>query len=175
MLTFRPFDEESSNEIRSWFSDPETKRWLGDESWVDMELEQQKDSIGTEFRGVKTLARYGWVVYENDNPIGYIDAGIGDKYVKYGGEDQNGPIYLEIEDVLSSGIAFLVNPSERGRGIAAKMIKNLIERPVYKDVSIFEAGVEPENIGSIKVLEKAGFISDYIKDFEGMYYFLLRR
>jgi ribosomal protein S18 acetylase RimI-like enzyme len=140
-----------------------------------MELRQQKDSIGTEFRGVKMLARYGWVVYENDNPVGYIDAGIGDKYVKYGGDDQNGPIYLEIENVLSSGIAFLVNPSERGRGIGVEMIKTLIERPEYKDVRIFEAGVEPENTGSIRALEKAGFRSNYIKDFEGVYYFLLRR
>ena len=56
-LTFKPFNKETTEDIRPWFSDPDTKKWLGDSSWVDMELKQQSESIGTEFRGSKTIAR----------------------------------------------------------------------------------------------------------------------
>ena len=91
-LTFKPFNKETAEDIRPWFSDPDTQKWLGDSSWVDMELKQQSESIGTEFRGSKTIARYAWVVYDDDKAVGYIDGGIGNRYVKYGGEVDGKPV-----------------------------------------------------------------------------------
>ena len=175
MLTFKPFTKETAEAIRPWFTDSDTKKWLGDSSWVDDELTQQTESIGTVFRGAKTLARYAWVVYDEDKVVGYIDGGVGDRYVKYGGEKDGEPIYLETEDKLTCGIAFAVDPEKRGKGYGTVMIKRLVERPEFEEVKIFLAGVKPENIGSIKALEKAGFTSDYEKDFEGMIYFFYRK
>ena len=174
-LTFKPFNKETAEDIRPWFSDPDTQKWLGDSSWVDMELKQQSESIGTEFRGSKTIARYAWVVYDDDKAVGYIDGDIGNRYVKYGGEVDGKPVYLEVEDKLTSGIAFAISPDERGKGYASQMITQLLARTEFEKVEIFLAGVEPENVGSIKALEKAGFKSDHKPDFEGMYYFFLRR
>lgn len=174
-LKFVKFDMTTADVIRPWFDDADTKKRLGDRSWVDMELEQQRLSIGKEFRGSITLARYGWVIYDHDKPVGYIDAGVGDKYVIYGGMDGDKPVYLRSENIKSSGLAFVVNPSERGKGYAAQMISQLIGRPEYKEVGIFIAGVETDNVGSQRALENAGFKSDYKLDFEDMYYFTLRK
>ena len=174
-LSFKPFNKETAEGIRPWFNDPDTKKWLGDSSWVDMELKQQSESIGTEFRGAKTIARYGWVVYDDDKAIGYIDGGISNRYVKYGGEVNGKPVYLEVEDKLTSAISYAICPDERRKGYASQLINQLLTRPELEQVEIFLAGVEPENIGSIKALEKAGFKSDHKPDFEDMYYFFLRR
>ena len=91
------------------------------------------------------------------------------------GEVDGKPVYLEVEDKLTSGIAYAVSPDERGKGYASQMITQLLARTEFEKVEIFLAGVEPENVGSIKALEKAGFKSDHKPDFEGMYYFFLRR
>ena len=115
-LVLKEFNEVQAEAIRTWFDDKETRKWLGDRSWLDMELKQQKESIGKEFRGAKTIARYGWVAYDDDKAVGYIDADISDRYVEYGGQKDGNPIYLNIEDELTSGLAYVVNPLERSKG-----------------------------------------------------------
>jgi hypothetical protein len=56
------------------------------------------------------------------------------------------------------------------------MITALVNDPNLSHVRIFEAGVEPENVASIRCLTAAGFATyTELPDFEGMLYFLFRR
>ncbi|MEM7366550.1 MAG: hypothetical protein AAF525_21250 [Pseudomonadota bacterium] len=50
-----------------------------------------------------------------------------------------------------------------------------MSRREFESVALFVAGVEPDNIGSIKSLLRAGFETNGEPDFEGMLYFLKRR
>ncbi len=174
-LQLKVLDETQAEIIRPWFNDELTKKWLGDKSWVDNISRLQNEPTGTEFRGSKKLAYFAFVAYYDDKAVGFIDGGISDRWVKYGGEKDGNPIYLDTVDKPTSGISFVVDPAVRGHGYATAMLKALTERPEYNAVKIFEAGVDPENTGSIKALEAAGFTSDYQTDFEGMIYFFLNR
>jgi RimJ/RimL family protein N-acetyltransferase len=54
------------------------------------------------------------------------------------------------------------------------MIRALVARPELSEVGLFEAGVEPENIASIRCLLAAGFQPHSNEpDYEGMLYFML--
>lgn len=174
-LELRPFDTQAAEIIRPWFTDPLTQKWLGDEKWIDNIFRLQHEPQGAEFRGQQRIAYHAFIAYDGEKPVGFIDGGITDKWVKYGGEQDGVPIYLEVIDELTTPICFVTNPTERGKGYATAMIKRLVKRPEYTKIKIFEAGVNPDNPGSIKALEAAGFVSDYVPDFEGMYYFLLHR
>src|SRR5699024_9351850 len=67
-----------------------------------------------------------------------------------------------------------VNPSERGRGLATKMLRELLERSACKDVTFVEATVSPSNKpsqslfkGLAEKLDTNCNVSDYFssKDF----------
>jgi RimJ/RimL family protein N-acetyltransferase len=174
-ITLKPFTKEMVSIIEPWFDDPETKKWLGDRKWIDNIFRMLNEPVGSEFRGQHKIAAYAFLVCDKDKPVGFIDSEISDRWVQYGGEKDGKPVYLNIEEKLTAGMAFVVNPAERGKGYAVSIIKALIVLPEFKEVKIFEAGAEPDNIASQKVLEAAGFTSDYKPDFEDMYYFFYRK
>jgi RimJ/RimL family protein N-acetyltransferase len=174
-LTLKPFDKQQAKIVEPWFDDSDTRRRLGDRSWLDNVLRLLKEPPGTEFRGEHRISFHAFVAYDGDEPVGYVDGGITDRWVHYGGESDEGPIYLDTDEKISAGITFATNPIHRKKGYAEVMIRALIQRSEFKEVKIFGAGVEPDNIGSIKALEAAGFKSDYKPDFEDMLYFFYRR
>jgi RimJ/RimL family protein N-acetyltransferase len=56
------------------------------------------------------------------------------------------------------------------------MIRALVARPELWEVRLLEAGVEPENIASIRCLLAAGFQPHKTEpDYEAMLYFMLLR
>jgi len=174
-IHLKPFDKQQAEIIAPWFDDPETSKWLGGRDWIKNIFRLLSEPVGTEFRGAHRLACYAYVAYGGQSPIGFIDASVTDKYVEYGGESDGQPIYLSSEDKITCAISFAVNPTERQKGYGTAILHALIDQPELKNVKIFEAGVEPENTGSIRTLEATGFTSNYESDFEGMYYFFLRR
>jgi RimJ/RimL family protein N-acetyltransferase len=93
------------------------------------------------------LKRYLWVVSESEKQIGFFD--------------------FERESSEIGYPAFYVRPEFRGRGIGLIILKEAIDMPELKTVSLLEAGVEAENSASIKTLEKAGFKYAYT-DEDGM-------
>lgn len=174
-LTLQPFEKSQVKTIEPWFHDPETTKWLGDTTWIQNVFRLQNEAVGTEFRGTKKLAYFPFVAYDGDRPVGYIDGGIGDRYARYEREKDGHESLHDIENVHSMAISYVVDPTQRGKGYGVAVIHTLLARPELESVKIFFAGVEPKNTASIKMLEKAGFTSDYQPDFEGMIYFLLRR
>jgi RimJ/RimL family protein N-acetyltransferase len=174
-LIFKVFNEQQAEVIKPWFDDPDTQKWLGGRKWVDNIFRMLDEPVGAEFRGEKKISAYAYVVYDGNEPVGFIDGEITDKWVHYGGESDGEPIYLGEIEGPALGIAFVVNAKHRSKGYGTEIIKTLIKRPEFMKVKVFGAGVEPDNIGSIKTLEVAGFKSDYTPDFEDMLYFFYRR
>ena len=105
-------------------------------------------------------------------PLGYVDCGTFDRCAVYGGEGPGGPIVTEAVEVVTGSIAFAVDPDQRRGGLGWAVIQALMLRSELARVQLFEAGVEPENVGSRRCLEAAGFrLRSDQPDFDGMLYY----
>ncbi|MCA9348922.1 GNAT family N-acetyltransferase [Candidatus Saccharibacteria bacterium] len=171
MIELRPYQSEDLAKISNWYSDSQTRKWLGDKTWLDNVERLLSEPVGTEFRGAKRISYHPYIVTEDEKAVGFIDAGISDKYVVWGIDASGEQGVLSAEDVLTAGITFMVDPAQRGKGLAAKMLRNLLDMPELANVVVFEAGVEPDNQASVKSLMKAGFEPEGEVDFEGMQYY----
>lgn len=172
-VNLSPFTRAQLAIVTPWFRDPETRRFLGGPQWPAMMLTLDAVVVGKEFRGAVQTGAHRYVARAAGRPVGYIDCGTFDRYTVYGGESPDGPIITEQIDVTTGAIAFVVDPNLRRRGFARAMITALIRRPELRSIELFEAGVEPDNLGSRKCLEAAGFRLRSVQvDFEGMLYYL---
>jgi hypothetical protein len=68
-----------------WFEDPETSRWLGDGDWLRL-MVAMTDLPLIEFRGANETERFGWLAWNGDEPIGYLDCGTYDRWTTWDGE-----------------------------------------------------------------------------------------
>jgi RimJ/RimL family protein N-acetyltransferase len=171
MITLRPLRRADLSVLTPWFEDPGTQRYLGGPGWPAAMLAHGDRSVGTTFRGARQIGAHRYLALAGDAPIGYIDCGTFDRCTVYGGEGPDGPIVLETIDAVTGSIAFVIDPAQRRRGLATRMIRALTQHPDLGAVVVFEAGVEPENLGSRSALEAAGFrLRSPVPDCEGMLY-----
>jgi RimJ/RimL family protein N-acetyltransferase len=134
--------------IEPWFDDSDTERYLGRREWAQRELDLVVTSPGTKFRGRLVTARYAWVVHLTGRPVAFV--------------------VVELYDDASAGIAFVVAPSERGRGVCRGMLSALDHRPELKGVKIFAGATEPGNLPARRAVQAAGFAVARLPDDEGM-------
>ncbi len=79
-------------------------------------------------------------------------------------------------DEPSAAIAFVVDPARRGCGYANAMITRLVAQPELDEITLFGAGVEPDNVASVRTLAGAGFHPLGTEpDCEGIIYFVWQR
>jgi RimJ/RimL family protein N-acetyltransferase len=162
--------------VEPWFEDSETSRYLGGRDWPGRMLDLDGQVIGTEFRGATQTGAFRFLASHEGRPVGMIDCGVFDRWVEWGGEDASGPIIGDSLEVTTGSIAFVTDPTQRGQGLGRSMIGSLVSWSELSDVRIFEAGVEPENVPSIRCLSAAGFqLHRGEPDYEGMLYYLLKR
>lgn len=158
--------------IRPWFEDPDTHRFLGGVDWPAAMLDHRIRAIGTTFRGATQTGSHHYLALAADTPIGYIDCGTFDRLTVYGGEGPEGPIITETVEASTGSIAFVIDPARRRQGLATAMIRALTRHPDLEHVEVFEAGVEPDNLGSRGALEAAWFHAHCTEpDYEGMLYY----
>jgi L-amino acid N-acyltransferase YncA len=70
----------------------------------------------------------------------------------------------------------VVDPAFRRHGYGRQILETLFEAPEVADVEFFGAGVDSDNVASIRCLKAAGFVQENEEpDFEGIVYFLRRR
>ncbi len=161
--------------MEPWFRSPDTRRFLGGPEWPAMMLGLDARIVGEEFRGATQTGSFRYIA-DSDGPCGYIDCGTFDRCTVCTGLGADGPIITETIEVATGSIAFAVDPDRRRRGLGRAMIGALMRRPELRQVELFEAGVEPENIASRRCLEAAGFrLRSDRPDFEGMLYYRARR
>lgn len=160
--------------VESWFDDPETQRWLGGPSWLQMSM-ALLDAPLRKFRGARETRRHRFVAWDGECPVGYIDCGTYDGWATWDGSTGGRGVTAVIK-VPSAAIAYVVNPMLRRRGYGVEMIHALTRQPELENVGLFGAGVEPQNLASIRCLRSAGFSPlDSVPDWEGIVYYVRQR
>jgi RimJ/RimL family protein N-acetyltransferase len=169
-VQLRPFESDQLPLVESWFNDADSQRWLGGPRWPQQMLDLLKRPLG-EFRGAVETGRYRWLAWEHDRAVGYIDCGTHDRWTTWeGGSSGRGVISTIL--VPAASITYVVDPALRRRGYCVAMITELMALSDLTHIELFGAGVEPENIGSVRGLLRAGFqVLDPMPDWEGIVYY----
>jgi RimJ/RimL family protein N-acetyltransferase len=172
-VDLRPFDRDHLPLVDSWFQDPETQRWLGGPDWPRMMLDLS-DALFGEFRGAQETGCYRFLAWDKDVPVGYVDCGTFDRWTTWeGGAEGRGVV--GVIDEPSGAIAYVIDPAQRRKGYGAEMILALIGMDALDNVTLFAAGIEPENTASVRCLLSAGFRPlDPVRDWEGIVYYARR-
>ena len=143
--------------IVGWFQDPDMSRFLGGPDWQAAMLANAQRAVGKNFRGARQTAADHFLALADGVPLGYVDCGTFDRCAIYGGESQDGPIILETIEAITGAITFTIDSARRREGLGTLMIGALIDHPGLNTVELFEAGVEPQNHASRRMLAAAGF------------------
>jgi len=169
-LRLRPFERRHLPLVEPWFTEPDTRRWLGGPQWPRQVLDLAGRPLG-EFRGALETGRYCWLAWDRGSPVGYIDCGTTDRWTTWeGGPSGRGVISAIL--VPSGGISYVVDPALRRRGYGTAMITAVTAMPELAHIALFAAGVEPANAASAGCLLKAGFRPlDPEPDWEGIIYY----
>jgi len=147
-LEFVPLDRMLIQEVEPWFDDVETQRYLGDRSWIRRELDLVATQPGTEFRGRTIKSRLAWVVRTHATSVAFV--------------------VVERYSDASAGLAFVVAPTHRGRGLGRAMLLALDSRPELAGVARLIGGIEPDNVRARRMVESAGFTVAETPDHEGI-------
>jgi RimJ/RimL family protein N-acetyltransferase len=166
-VDLRPLAEADLLLIEPWFSDADTRRYLGGPEWPAEMLRLAGRAAGAEFRGATQTGALRYLARIEDVPVGYIDCGTFDRCAVW-----DGTKVVDALDVPTAALAFAVDPQRRRQGIGAGMINALTRHADLRGVELFEAGVEPDNLASQRCLQNAGFTRRSEQpDFEGMLYY----
>ncbi len=123
-----------------------------------------------EFRGANETGRFRWLAWHDATPVGYIDCGTADRWTTWEGGPHGRGVVATIP-VPAGSIAYVVDPARRRRGYATRMIEALMSLPDLRQIELFAAGLEPDNVGSVACLQAAGFEPlDPRPDWEGIVY-----
>ncbi len=173
-MDLRPFVSDQLCLVEPWFKDAETQQWLGGPDWPRMSLELADAPFG-EFRGARETGRHRFLAWDGNAPVGYIDCGTFDRWTTWQG-GPSGRGVVGVIDEPSGAIAYVTDPALRRRGYGVDMMLSLMEVPDLEHVSLFAAGIEPENTASVRCLRTAGFRPlDPASDWEGIVYYARRR
>jgi RimJ/RimL family protein N-acetyltransferase len=135
-LVLVAFTAEALQVVEPWFDDPETQQWLGGRKWPAMVLRLAKDPPA-EHGGNPTTGREAFLAIEDGSPVALLD--------------------VETYQDGTAGFAFVVAPSQRGRGVCRQAILALVTQVAIAGGHELSAGVEPGNVASIRCLEAASF------------------
>lgn len=151
-MTFRKLSQTNIKEIQTFFSDELTQKFVGDENWINSALERPSIAIGKNFKFAKVLDRFGLVVYDNQQAIGYVEMELYDRRLR----DHENDLYEK--DGKTANFVYVIDPNQRGKGYGGKLIENLINK--FQDIKIWIASTDFGNDVSEYILKKAGFILD---------------
>lgn len=171
-----PFEASHLPVVQPWFDHPEVEQRLGGRDWPARELALVSQTPGTEYRGAFVTGRFNWVAFDGEDVVGLIGGETYNRWTSYGGEGPDGSIVLDSIELPAMELAFVVDPTQWGRGYCKAMLDAVLVRPEVADVRVFGGGVEPDNVACILCLKRAGFVrlSDE-QDWEGMLNFILTR
>ena len=136
-LSYRPIDASLVEVMRPWYEDAETQRFLHGPEDLDTVLDLIEKMPGSELRGSIVTFRQEWVFFDGDEPVGACG--------------------VETYDHTRTSVSIVVAPTHRSKGVGTAMLLLIPSTPGLEHTTVLEGGVEPENLASIRVLEKAGF------------------
>ena len=174
MLRLRPFRQRQLPLTDRWFADADTQRWLGGPGWPGLILDLHKRPLG-EYRGAVETGRYSWLAWDGDTAVGYVGCDTYDRCTTWDGSP-DGRGVVKTLPVPTANLSYVVDPALRRQGYGTSIIAALMASSQITHVSLFVAGVEPANTGSISCLLKNGFQPlDPAPDWEGTVYYARER
>lgn len=174
MLRLRPFRQRQLPLTDRWFADADTRRWLGGPGWPGLILDLRKRPLG-EYRGAVETGRYSWLAWDGDTAVGYVGCDTYDRCTTWDGSP-DGRGVVKTLPVPTANLSYVVDPALRREGYGTSIIAALMASSQITHVSLFVAGVEPANTGSISCLLKNGFQPlDPAPDWEGTVYYARER
>lgn len=173
-MALTPLTEAGAQRIEHWFDDPEVNARLGGRFWIHRELMLIGQRPGTYFRGATVLRSYGWIGTDPDGvPVAFIGGDVYDRWVRYHGEDVDGPILSDADERPAMGLGYVVDPERWRHGYGRAAIEAVLRHPDVADVEIFFCGIDADNLASRNCAAAAGFSCPITEpDFEGMLYYL---
>lgn len=162
--------------IQPWYEHPEVRRWLGGPEWPARELTLLGTGLGETFRGRRVLRDHSWIVLDaQGRAVAHIGGEVYDRWCRYA-EGPDGPVVTDVEPGPAMGLAYVVDPGRWRRGLGRAALTAVVNAPEVEDVVVFGAGIEPDNVASVRCAVAAGFRPERAEpDWEGMVYHLLRR
>jgi L-amino acid N-acyltransferase YncA len=144
-VVLRELTEADLAAVEGWFTESETRKWLGDEAWPRRLIRL----------AARSADRFAYAAVRHGVVVGIADA------ERYGDG--------------RAAVALVVAPEHRGVGIGTAMASALPERPELASVVEFFGGVEAGNAASGALVTGAGFeqVTDE-PDVEGFTYYALR-
>jgi RimJ/RimL family protein N-acetyltransferase len=128
-----------------------------------------------EYRGAVETGRFRWLAWEQDRAVGYIDCGTYDRWTTWEGGPSGRGVVATIP-VPAASVTYVVDPELRSLGYCPAMVTAMMGMAELAHVELFGAGIEPDNIASVRCLRKTGFsVEDPEPDWEGFVYYLIRR
>ena len=144
-LAAHRFGSGDLTQLRPWFEDAETTRWLGDSDYPRRLLELTAES-----------GRWAFVVTEHGEPVALVD------------------VEQDEQDAHSAALAIAVAPAKRGTGIGRRAINAIAERPELAAVKELVGEVEAGNIAAEKCVLAAGFSREGTASESGFTRYVLR-
>jgi RimJ/RimL family protein N-acetyltransferase len=162
--------------VQPWFRHPEVRHRLGGPEWPARELTQMGTGLGEMFRGRRVLRSHSWVALDGaGTAVAHLGGEVYDRWCRYH-DGPDGPVITDVEPGPAMGLAYVVDPGRWRAGFGRAALTALVAAPEVADVVIFAAGIEPDNVASVRCAESAGFVPDGAgPDWEGIAHYLLRR
>lgn len=138
----------------AWFEDIETQRWLGGIEWPKIALRMAAE-YPNEHTECEVAGRFVFLAWNEEKPVGLVDT----EQYKDG----------------TAGLALVIDPSKRRRGLGSEIIQAVARRPEIARTRKLRVGIEPDNRAGVRCFERAGFMPEPEEpDEEGFVYFMRR-
>ncbi len=145
-FTFKKISENDIPLLINWFNQPHVQRW-----WPTPEKEELIEKFLTRIRSKNT---FGYIVYLDNHPIGYIQY----YYIDYN-EEKTGMWLPKLPENTVGTDQFIGDPDYIGKGYGQRFITAFIKylQTIEPNITTIIVDPEPENSIAIKCYEKVGF------------------
>jgi L-amino acid N-acyltransferase YncA len=123
----RSFTSTDLLSVQNWFTESETRRWLGDISWLGNSLRLAN----------KNKNRHVLAFIEENLVVAMVD--------------------VECASDGRAFLALVVDPKIRRRGVGRSVLKSLLTYPAFAEIREFCGGVEKGNLASAALMKSLGF------------------
>jgi len=143
-ISFKPIESRDIEQVFTWVHQPEIARWYQETSnWEDFQQKFEQKS--------HSEYCFGFMVYIDDVPIGYMQYYLADKVGNnWWPEEKAGTVGID---------QFIGNLDYLGKGFGTQFISEFIQKKllIQKFVNKIIVDVDPENKRAIRCYQKVGF------------------